>query len=104
MTVEADRRVKPVGMEPAGDHPMKKSAFKAFIEDEINVAAGKIIVKDTTSDDVALGRLNVLQSLRRTLDNKSTAEDVGTWGAINDILQQLGVLDSRETIFSGIEA
>jgi hypothetical protein len=96
-------RVKPAGMAPAGECPMKKSVFKTFIEDEINLAAGKIIAKGSTSDDVALGRLHVLQSLRRTLDNKSTPEDVGTWGAINDVLQRLGVLDSKETIFSGIE-
>ena len=83
---------------------MKKSAFRNFLEEEIGVAAGKLIAKDITSDDIALGRLNVLQSLRRTMDNKSTPEDVGMWGAFHDILQQLGVLDSKETIFSGIKA
>ncbi len=83
---------------------MKKSAFRNLIEEEIDDAVGKLTAKGTTSDDIALGRLNVLLSLRRTLDSKSTPEDVGTWGAFNDILQLLRVLDSKETIFSGIEA
>ena len=83
---------------------MKNSDFRKFVEAQINIAAGKIIDKGTTSDDIALGRLNVLHGLRRTLDNKSTPEDIGAWGAINDALQQLGVLDSDETLFSGLEA
>lgn len=83
---------------------MTRSEFRNFVEQQINIAAGKIIDKGTTSDDIALGRLNVLHGLRRTLDNNSTPEDVGTLGVINDALQQLGVLKSDETLFSGLEA
>jgi hypothetical protein len=103
MPAEANHRVKPAGMEPAGESSMKKSAFRNLIEEEINAAARNIMAKGTISDDIAIGRLNVLLSLRRTLDSKTTPEDIGIWGAFNDILQLLRVLDCNETIFSGIE-
>jgi len=91
-------------MEPAGESSRKNSTFRKMIEDEIDGAAGNFMAKGTTSDDIAFGRLNVLLSLRRTLDNKTTPEDIGMWGAFNDILHLLRVLDGNETIFSGIAA
>jgi len=82
---------------------MKKSAFRKLIEDEIEDAASDITARGTRSDDIALGRLKIFLSLRRTLDSKTTPEDVGVWDALNDILRLLRVLDSKETIFSGLK-
>lgn len=83
---------------------MKKSDFRNFVEKEINSAAERIVANGTTSDDVALGRLYVLSCLRRMLDSKATPEDVGMLGAFNDACQRLKVLDTKKTIFSGLEA
>jgi hypothetical protein len=82
---------------------MKKSDFKTLLEDQIAVAARKIIDKGAPSDDVAFGKLKVFLSLRRTLEGKAAAEDIGFWDAINDTLQILRVLDRNETIFSGLQ-
>ncbi|MGF6330517.1 hypothetical protein ABH909_003395 [Pseudomonas sp. BS3782 TE3695] len=83
---------------------MKKSDFRNFVEEQINIAAGRIIDKGTSSDGIALGRLNVFLALRRALDSKATPEDIGILGAFNDACQKLAVLDPNETIFSGLEA
>lgn len=82
---------------------MNKSALNAYLEGEINLAAQRIIDKGTQSDDIAYGRLHVLLSLRRVAAKAPTPEDLGVWGSINDILQQLGILDSRETVLSVID-
>jgi hypothetical protein len=103
MFAQANLRVKRAGMEPAGESSMKKSAFRKLIVDEIDDAAGNILTTGTLSDDIALGRLKIFLSLRRTLDSKTTPEDVGVWDALNDIFRLLSVLNSEETIFSRLE-
>jgi hypothetical protein len=82
---------------------MNKSALKAYVEGEINLAAKRIIDKGPQSDGIAYGRLNVLLSLRRILVEAPAPEDLGIWGGINDILQQLGILDIRETVLSVVD-
>lgn len=82
---------------------MNKSALQAYVEGEINLAAKRIIDKGAQSDEIAYGRLKVNLSLRRILVEAPTPEDLGLWGGINDILQQLGVLDSRETVLSVVD-
>ncbi|WP_339452773.1 hypothetical protein [Pseudomonas sp. EA_5y_Pfl2_R50] len=82
---------------------MVKSELQAYVEEQINLAAQRIIDKGATSDDLAVSRLNVLLSLRRTLDSKTTYEDLAMWGTINDVLQQIGVLTDKETIFTKLQ-
>ncbi|MSU98102.1 hypothetical protein EB795_29970 [Pseudomonas mandelii] len=82
---------------------MNKSALQAYVEGEINLAAKRIIDKGPQSDEIAYGRLKVNLSLRRILVEAPTPEDLGLWGGINDILQQLGILDSRETVLSVVD-
>ncbi|MGE8064250.1 hypothetical protein [Pseudomonas sp. NPDC089569] len=83
---------------------MNKSDLRAYVEEQTNIAAQRIIDKGTTSDELAVSRLNVLLSLRRSLDGKTTAQDLGMWGTINDALQQIGILNSQETIFSRLQS
>ncbi|KIK89417.1 hypothetical protein FCH79_09055 [Pseudomonas koreensis] len=83
---------------------MTKSDLRAYVEEQINQAARRIIDKGTTSDDLAVSRLNVLLSLRRTLDSKTTNEDLAVWGTVNDVLQQIGILSGKETIFTRLQA
>ncbi|MFJ7281571.1 hypothetical protein [Pseudomonas sp. NPDC099000] len=82
---------------------MNTSDLKAYLEGEINLAAQRIIDKGTQSDHIAFGRLHMLLSLSRIVLEESTPEDLGIWGSINDILQNLGILDSRETVLSVID-
>ncbi|MGE1095028.1 hypothetical protein [Pseudomonas sp. OV221] len=83
---------------------MTKSDLRVYVEDQINLAAQRIIEKGATSDDLAVSRLNVLLSLRRTLDGKTTHDDLAMWGTINDVLQQIGILTGKETIFTKLQA
>ncbi|WP_254875955.1 thioredoxin family protein [Pseudomonas viridiflava] len=75
-----------------------------FIEEQINLAAQRVITKKSAQlDDIAYGKLGVFLGLRRTLQNDATAQDIGMLDAMNDSLQCLGVLDKGETILERIK-
>ncbi|KPB32319.1 MULTISPECIES: hypothetical protein [Pseudomonas syringae group genomosp. 2] len=83
---------------------MIKAEFKVFIEERIKLAAllladGKISARD----DMAEGKLSVLLTLRRALSGKGTAKDLGMLDAINDSLQLLQILNSKETFLGRLE-
>jgi len=82
---------------------MKREDFNAFVELQINKAAGKIIDSNDRLDEHAHGTLSYLLSLRRIANGKATAEDLGRHDAINDILQALGIVDPNETYLSRIQ-
>ncbi|MFK8330975.1 hypothetical protein M2D63_013270 [Pseudomonas sp. BJa5] len=82
---------------------MNQEALKDALEARINAAAQSIIDKKSTSDDIALGKLDFLSSLRRLLDGKATPHDLGRHDALNDVLQDLGVLSSKETYLSRLD-
>ncbi|CAK17559.1 hypothetical protein [Pseudomonas entomophila] len=76
---------------------MDKSAFKDFLEEQINAAAKQIQDKKKADlDHIAHGQLGYLLSLRRVVDGAATKEDLGVHDAINDVLQQLGVISLLE--------
>ncbi|MCY0106856.1 hypothetical protein NQF78_00920 [Pseudomonas monsensis] len=83
---------------------MTKSDLQVYVDEQINIAAQRIIDKGAVSDDLASGRLNIFLSLRRSLDSKMTHEDLAIWGAINDVLQQVGILSGKETVFARLQA
>ncbi|MBI6711408.1 thiol reductase thioredoxin [Pseudomonas syringae pv. syringae] len=56
--------------------------------------------KTSNRYDMAKGKLSVFRVLRRTLQGKATAEDLGTLDAINDTLQALKILESDETFLN----
>jgi len=75
-----------------------------FIEEQINLAAQRVITKKSAQlDDIAYGKLGVFLGLRRTLQNDATAQDIGMLDAMNDSLQYLGVLGKGETILERIK-
>jgi len=82
---------------------MTKAKFRTFIEKEINTAAKRIPKKGETYDEIAFGKLNFFLALRRKMDNMETPEDIGLFGAINDALQKLEVLESSETFLGGLK-
>ena len=83
---------------------MDKSAFKDFLEVQINAAAKQIQDKKNPGlDHTAYGQLSYLLSMRRVVDGTSTKEDLGVHDAINDVLQHLGIIDANKTYLSHLK-
>ncbi|WP_439857361.1 hypothetical protein [Pseudomonas syringae] len=83
---------------------MTKADFQVLIEERIKLAAQTLADgKASTRDDVAEGKLDVFLAFRRTLQGKATARDLGMLDAINDSLQSLQILTSKETFLGRIE-
>jgi len=83
---------------------MDKAAFSGVIESQINLAAKRIVDKTNIElDHLANGKLGYLLSVRRMLDGKATKEDLGLHDAINDVLQQLGIIDAKTTYLANIK-
>ncbi|ELS04478.1 hypothetical protein Xen7305DRAFT_00042120 [Xenococcus sp. PCC 7305] len=72
-------------------------ALEKFIEDKLNQYAKTIIDKSTKSDEHALGELTFYMSLRRVTTGKATPQDIGMMDAINDTLQEKGIIDEKST-------
>ena len=70
-----------------------------FIETKVNEYAQKIIKGGEKSDDLAFGQLSFYLSLRRVLNGKATPQDVGVVDAINDTLQELGIINEGKTFY-----
>ena len=80
-------------------------SLDAFIEEKLNHYAQKIIDgKKAAGDELALGELNFYAALRRVAAGKATTADLGLFDAINDTLQELGVLAEGETLTKKIAA
>ena len=82
---------------------MKKSEFSAYLDKEINTAQGRISPKDSKSDKVDSGRVEFLTALKDVVDGKPQPKNVGVFGAVNDVLQTLGLLSRDKTLLSGLE-
>lgn len=74
-------------------------ALNEFIETKVNEYAQKIVKGSDKSDELAFGELSFYLSLRRVLTDKATPQDVGLVDAINDTLQELGVLEKGKTFY-----
>ncbi|ANY89586.1 MULTISPECIES: hypothetical protein [Pseudomonas] len=83
---------------------MKNSDFAAFVEEQINKAAQKIVDSSRHRyDEHSHGKLSYLLSLRRVISKKATAEDLGRQDAINDVLQALEIIKPNETYLALIK-
>ncbi|MFV3379279.1 MULTISPECIES: hypothetical protein [Pseudomonas] len=83
---------------------MNDSDFAAFVEEQINKAAQKIIdSRSQRYDEHSHGKLSYLLSLRRVISRKATAEDLGRQDAINDVLQALEIIKPNETYLALIK-
>jgi hypothetical protein len=82
---------------------MKKSEFSAYLDKEINTAQGRISSKGSKSDKVDSGRVEFLTALKDVVDGKPQPKNVGVVGALNDVLQTLGLLSRDKTLLSGLE-
>jgi hypothetical protein len=50
-------------------------------------------------DEVATAKLAFYTSLQRVLNKQATRADIGTMDAINDLLQQLGLVPAKKTFY-----
>ncbi|MBD2496621.1 hypothetical protein H6G75_20105 [Nostoc sp. FACHB-280] len=70
-----------------------------FVESKLNEYAEKIVKGGDKSDDLAFGQISFYLSLRRVLKGKSSLQDVGLVDAINDTLQELGIIEAGKTFY-----
>ena len=68
-----------------------------FIEDKLNHYAESIARGGNRIDEHALGELTFYMALRRIQEGKGTPQDIGTMDAVNDTLQEFGVLEAGAT-------
>lgn len=81
---------------------MKKSEFSAYLDDEIASAQQRISPKLGKSDRVDTGRVEFLTALKNVVDGSASPEDLGIVGAVNDVLQELGLLQGAKTLLAGL--
>jgi hypothetical protein len=74
-------------------------ALTNFIETKLNEYAQKIVKGGEKSDELAFGQLSFYLSLRRVLNGKATPQDIGLVDAINDTLQELGIIGKDKTFY-----
>lgn len=73
--------------------------LQKFSEDKINYYAQMIIDGHDRADELALGELHFYMSLRRVLIGKATKQDTGLMDAINDVLQEKGIVEKGKTFY-----
>ena len=74
-------------------------ALDSFIENKLNTFADRIKDGSDRVDEHALGELTFFMALRRVLSQKATPQDLGLMDAINDTLQEKGIIESGKTFF-----
>ena len=78
---------------------MDKMEKIQFVEYKINHYAQVIIDENDKFDELAVGELIFYTSLRRMLDGKGSIQDKGTMDAINDFLQEMGLVEEGRTFY-----
>lgn len=69
------------------------------IEQKLNFYAQKIIDSSAKVDEHALGELVFYMALRRILSGRATIQDIGMMDAINDTLQEAGIIEGHQTFY-----
>ncbi|MFK7906210.1 MAG: hypothetical protein AB8B69_13845 [Chitinophagales bacterium] len=74
-------------------------SLDTFVEEKINHYAQMILDFTDKGDNLALGELNFYIALRRVMKGEGTTQDKGMIDAINDTLQEVGLLDKKKTFY-----
>ncbi|WP_248800267.1 hypothetical protein [Pseudomonas sp. MWU13-2105] len=84
---------------------MTQIELLSYVATQISQTALSIAdgTRDMASDN-AVGKLEFLCALHRVLNGKPHPGDLGMMDAINDCLQQLGLVESTKTLFSAIQS
>lgn len=73
--------------------------LKSFVEGKINHYAEMITAGKDKADDLAIGELQFYIALRRIINEKGSAQDIGMMDAINDVLQELRLVEKGKTFY-----
>ena len=74
--------------------------MQEFVENKIDKYAQAIITGSDKKDALAFGELSFYMALRRIIKGEATPQDLGMAGAINDTLQEAGIIDRDKTFVS----
>jgi hypothetical protein len=78
---------------------MLKADFRTYIDQESVLLTEKINdSKHSANDEVSAGKLQFYLALLEFMDGKPSNKARGLVGAVNDTLQKLQVLDSKQTL------
>ena len=72
-----------------------------YTDDNLHKYAQRI--SDETSqkiDEHSLGKVQFYMSLRRILEENANFQDIGLMDAINDTLQDLGIVEAKKTFYN----
>ncbi len=69
-----------------------------FVEDKINHYAQMIVDHGDKADELAMGQLTFYMALRRVVKGEATTQDLGMMDAVNDFLQEQGIVNKGETM------
>ena len=75
--------------------------IKKYTDENLHKYAQRIA--DATNqkiDEHSLGKVQFFMSLRRILYGKSNYQDIGLMDAINDTLQDLGIVEAKKTFYN----
>lgn len=70
-----------------------------FVETKINHYGNAIVSGSDKMDDLALGELTFYIALRRVLEGTASTQDKGLLDAVNDTLQELGLVDKKSPFY-----
>ncbi|MDB6145241.1 MAG: hypothetical protein JWP80_4285 [Pseudomonas sp.] len=70
-----------------------------YVDQRIAENEAKLTDASAKNDEMANAKLAFYRSLKRVLEKKATMTDVGTMDAINDLLQQLGLVPASKTFY-----
>ena len=76
--------------------------MKSFVESKINDYAQAILDGSDKRDAHAMGELHFYMALRRILKGDGTVQDIGMMDAVNDTLQEIGIVFEGATFLQEI--
>lgn len=79
---------------------MSNETLKAFVEEQLNLAAQRIVDKGDSSDEIAAGKIDFFIALRSALSGDLDKRELGLIGAVNDTLQHLQLIEAKKTFYS----
>ncbi len=74
-------------------------ALQDFVQQKLIHYGQAISDHDGDTEEHALGEVIFYAALRRALMGKPTRQDLGLLDAVNDTLQELGILNAQQTFF-----
>ena len=78
---------------------MPNETLRAFVEEQLNLAAQKIIDKGDKTDEISSGKIDFFIALRSALSGDPDKREIGLLDAVNDTLQHLQLIDSKKTFY-----